>query len=142
MKLKYIIYTLIVLGLAYLIYHRISANKATEEGGGGKGAGQKGGTMIVDGVVVKPQSFENALEVTGSLEANEAVSLHTEVPGLVKGIYFKEGSQVKKGQLLVKITNDTDFLCIGRPYGKISALLLVYTGNMRSELFVQPKMLA
>lgn len=107
MKLKYIIYTLIVLGLAYLIYYRISANKKANESDLGKGGGQKGGAILVDGVVVKTQSFENALEITGSLEANEAVSLHGEVSGLVKGIYFKEGSNVKKGQLLVKI-NDLD----------------------------------
>jgi membrane fusion protein (multidrug efflux system) len=108
MKLKYIIYTLIVLGLAYLIYYRISTNKkALEGGGGGKGAGNKSGPMLVDGIVVKTQSFENALEITGSLEANEAVSLHGEVSGLVKGIYFKEGGNVRKGQLLVKI-NDLD----------------------------------
>jgi membrane fusion protein (multidrug efflux system) len=110
MKLRYIVYILIALGLGYFVYYRITANKKLENtggGGGGKGAGKKDGAMLVDGVVVKTQSFENALEVTGSLEANEAVSLHGEVSGLVKGIYFKEGSHVKKGQLLVKI-NDLD----------------------------------
>jgi len=112
MKLRYIVYILIALGLGYFVYYRINANKKLENtgggGGGGKGGGKPGGGGLqVDGVVVKTQSFENALEVTGSLEANEAVSLHGEVSGLVKGIYFKEGSHVKKGQLLVKI-NDLD----------------------------------
>lgn len=108
MKLKYIIYPIIVLGIAYLIYHRISANKKTEEGGSSSGAkGGKTQSFAVKGVVVKATSFSNNLEVTGTIEANEAVSLQSEVAGLVTGIYFQEGSNVKKGSLLVKI-NDRD----------------------------------
>lgn len=107
MKLKHIFFALIALGFAYLIYYRISENKKVEGGGSGKGATSKGGGMLVDGIVVRTQSFENTLEVTGSLEANESVALQAEVSGLVKGIYFKEGSNVSKGQLLVKI-NDLD----------------------------------
>jgi membrane fusion protein (multidrug efflux system) len=110
MKLKYIIYTLIILGLAYLIYYRISANKKIENTGG-NGGGAKGGgaqqSLMVDGIVVKPASFANNLEVTGTLEANESVALQSEVPGLVTGIFFKEGSNVRKGTVLVKI-NDRD----------------------------------
>jgi membrane fusion protein (multidrug efflux system) len=121
MKLKYIIYPLLVLGIAYLIYYRISANKKLAAsgnaggpgggsgGGGGKGKG-KGGpgqSLGVNGVLVKMSSFDNQLEVTGAVEANESVSLQSEVSGLVTGIYFKEGTNVNKGQLLVKI-NDRD----------------------------------
>jgi len=109
MKLKYIIYTLIILGIAYLIYYRISANKKIENAGGAAG-GPKGGnaqSLMVDGIVVKPASFANNLEVTGTIEANESVALQSEVPGLVTGIFFQEGSTVKKGTVLVKI-NDRD----------------------------------
>jgi len=110
MKLKYIIYTLIFLGIAYLIYYRISANKKIENAGGGGNGGAKGGkaqSLMVDGIVVKPASFANNLEVTGTIEANESVALQSEVPGLVTGIFFKEGSNVRKGTVLVKI-NDRD----------------------------------
>lgn len=111
MKLKYIVYTLIVLGFLYLIYYRISANKAIENSGGGKGGGKgaKGGApaMNVNGVVVVTSSFDNDLEITGAIEANEAVTLKSEVSGLVTGIHFKEGTNVSKGALLVKI-NDRD----------------------------------
>jgi len=108
MKLKYIFYVLISLGIAYLVYYRISANKKIENAG--NGGGPKGGTaqsMTVDGIVVKPASFSNNLEVTGTIEANESVALQSEVPGLVTGIFFKEGSTVSKGTVLVKI-NDRD----------------------------------
>lgn len=110
MKLKYVIYTLIFLGIAYLIYYRISANKKAEGGGGGADRGAKGGkeqSFAVDGIIVKPASFINKLEVTGTIEANESVALQSEVSGLVTGIYFKEGTNVAKGSLLIKI-NDRD----------------------------------
>lgn len=108
MKLKYIIYTILFVGIAYLIYYRISANKKIENSGaerGAKGAGGKG--LTVDGIVVQPASFIDKLEVTGTLEANESIALQSEVSGLVTGIYFKEGATVTKGSLLVKI-NDRD----------------------------------
>ena len=111
MKLKYIVYALIVLGFLYFIYYRISANKAIENSGGGKGGGKgaKGGApaMNVNGVVVISSAFNNDLEITGAIEANEAVTLKSEVSGLVTGINFKEGTNVSKGTLLVKI-NDRD----------------------------------
>lgn len=109
MKLKYIIYTVLVLGIAYLIYYRISANKKIAEEGSGmsKGKGGPGKGLQVNGVVVKTSDFNNDLEITGSIEANESVELHSEVSGLVTAINFKEGSNVTKGSLLVKI-NDRD----------------------------------
>ena len=59
----------------------------------------------VNGIVVKAESFANNLSVSGSVEANEQVQLRSEIPGLITGIYFKEGSFVKRGQLLVKIND-------------------------------------
>ncbi|HKG07582.1 MAG TPA: efflux RND transporter periplasmic adaptor subunit [Pedobacter sp.] len=119
MKLRYIIYAIIILGIAYLVYYRISANKKIEEQGngiggraanakdskGGKGAGQGG--LNVEGIVIRTADFASDLEITGTLEANESVELHSEVSGLVTRINFTEGSNVSKGSLLIKI-NDRD----------------------------------
>lgn len=115
MKKRYIFYILLALGLAYLIYYRISENKKIGgEGpkGGGKGAKGGGGgsstpPLAVDGIVVAASSFSNNLEITGSIEANESVVLRSELSGLVTAINFKEGSNVSKGTVLVKI-NDKD----------------------------------
>ena len=107
MKIRYIIYALIAVALAYFVYYRITANKAISESGKGGGRGGSGASMVVNGIVVKPDAFENELEVTGSVEANESVTLQSEISGLITGIYFTEGSNVKKGTLLVKI-NDRD----------------------------------
>ncbi len=111
MKLKYIIYAVIVLGIAYLIFYRITANKKLVEdggtGGGAKGKGTAPRGLQVEGIVVKAGDFDNNLEVTGTIDANESVALRSEVSGLVTSINFKEGSNVTKGTLLVKI-NDRD----------------------------------
>jgi membrane fusion protein (multidrug efflux system) len=105
MKIKYIVYAVLIIGLGLLIAYRISENKS-QAGGTGKGVAGKGGAMPamhVNGVVVKPQNFANTLSVSGSIEANEQVEIRSEVSGVVREIYFEEGSAVKKGQLLLKI---------------------------------------
>ncbi|MGY4385319.1 membrane fusion protein (multidrug efflux system) [Pedobacter sp. UYP24] len=109
MKIRYIIYVLLALGLAYLIYYRITSNrKIAGEGKSQSGAkGDPGKGLQVEGIVVQAADFTNNLELTGTIEANEAVSLRSEVSGLVTSINFKEGSSVLKGSLLIKI-NDRD----------------------------------
>ncbi len=118
MKKRYIFYILLALGLAYLVYYRISENKKIggegPKGGGKSEKGAKGGKggpstppLSVDGIVVSGSTFSNNLEITGSIEANESVVLRSEVSGLVTAINFKEGSNVSKGSVLVKI-NDSD----------------------------------
>lgn len=59
--------------------------------------------MRVSGVVATPQEFSNSLSVTGSIEPNEQIEVRGQVSGLVRGIYFQEGGNVRKGQVLVKI---------------------------------------
>jgi len=115
MKKRYIFYILLFFGLIYLIYYRVSENKKIGgEGpkGGGKSAKDGKGSketppLAVDGIIVTAHSFANNLEITGSIEANESVVLRSEVSGLVTAINFKEGSNVNKGAVLVKI-NDND----------------------------------
>ncbi|MGY3053869.1 membrane fusion protein (multidrug efflux system) [Pedobacter sp. UYEF25] len=107
MKKRYIFYTLLVIGLAYLIYYRVSENKKISSGVKGKQEHVKSSALAIEGVLVKPIDFNNKIEVSGSVDANEAVTLHSEVSGLVTQINFKEGGYVKKGALLVKI-NDRD----------------------------------
>lgn len=112
MKKRYIFYLVLALGLAYLVYYRITENKKIEGGGPGAGPGKggkgKGGAPLnVDGIIAATSDFSSNIDITGSIEANEAVTLRSEVAGLVTGIYFKEGSNVSKGAALVKI-NDRD----------------------------------
>lgn len=107
MKIKYIVYTLIIVGVGALVYYRISENSAkkNEQGGGGKDG--KKPPMSVNGVVVTPQEFSNTLSLSGSIEANEQVEIRSEVSGIAEKIFFTEGAKVSQGQVLVKI-NDVE----------------------------------
>lgn len=135
MKLKYVIYTLIVVGIAYLIYYRISANKKVEGMGGPGGAkGASGKALQVEGVVVAASAFTNNLELSGTLEANESVTLRSEVAGLVTSINFKEGSTVNKGALLVKI-NDRDIQA--QLQDALTKQQLAVTTENRSKLLLE-----
>jgi len=103
MKLKNIIYTLLILGSVAFIIYRIVENKSG--GSGSKGKDDKNKSMTVNGIVLKSQTFDNTLSLSGSIEANEQVDIRSEVSGIVEGIYFKEGSNVSKGQLLFKVND-------------------------------------
>ena len=105
MKVKYIVYALIVLGLGALIFYRITDNKESEEKNS-KGSGAKS-ALKVSGIVLKPQVFLDNLSLSGSIEANEQVDIRSEVSGIVERINFEEGTMVSKGQVLFKV-NDVE----------------------------------
>jgi membrane fusion protein (multidrug efflux system) len=68
-----------------------------------KGAAGRPKNITADAYVVKPQSFSNTYTASGSLLANEEVEIHPEMPGRVTSISFREGSVVRKGQLLIQL---------------------------------------
>lgn len=104
MKFKYIVYTLIVLVVGFLVYRRISASTGGNSAGN-SGAGQA--PLVVNAYVVKPGSISDKILITGSIEANEEVAIRPETSGIITEIQFQEGKQVSKGALLLKI-NDSE----------------------------------
>lgn len=105
MKTKYISYSLLALGLSAFIIYRIVENKS--DSAANKDKSGKSKTMTVTGIVVKTETFDNILYLSGSIEANEQVEIRSEISGIVEGIYFQEGSNVSKGQVLFKV-NDSE----------------------------------
>jgi membrane fusion protein (multidrug efflux system) len=103
MKIKYIAYSLLIVGIGGFIAYRITENKS--ENGDAKDKGGKNKPMSVSGIVVKPQSFDNNLSLSGSIEANEQVEIRSEVSGIIENIFFQEGSNVTKGQILFKVND-------------------------------------
>lgn len=101
MKLKFVLYALIILGLGALIYYPVVKNK--EISNNGKPQGMSNQSIGVNGIVLQPQEFSNTISVSGSIGANEQVQIRSQVTGLITHIFFNEGSTVKKGQALVKI---------------------------------------
>ncbi|HEX7070738.1 MAG TPA: efflux RND transporter periplasmic adaptor subunit, partial [Rhodothermales bacterium] len=63
-------------------------------------------TLAIDGYVVHTGTLEDRIYTTGSIRANESVDLVSEASGKVTGIFFEEGSAVRKGQLLLKINDE------------------------------------
>ena len=89
--------------LAVIIIPRFRSTKNAES----EAASTRGALIPVSVKIVHPETFDNKLEVAGSVISNEAVELHTEVSGKIVSINFTEGSVVKKGELLVKV-NDAE----------------------------------
>jgi membrane fusion protein (multidrug efflux system) len=103
MKIKYLVYTLLIVGIAGFIAYRISTNISKNNDSKDKNGKDK--TMNVIGIVAKQQSFDNNLSLSGSIEANEQVEIRSEVSGIVESIFFNEGSNVTKGQVLFKVND-------------------------------------
>lgn len=64
------------------------------------------GPTPVTATVVNPTGLENKITITGSILPNEALELKSEIAGNITGIHFKEGQDLKKGQLLVSLNDD------------------------------------
>lgn len=103
MKIKTISITLISLTLLGLIGYRITKNSA--EAGKNDKKGDKKPPLSVSAIVVSSEDFSNAISLSGSIEANENVEIRSEVSGMVEKIMFAEGTQVSKGQVLVKVND-------------------------------------
>lgn len=81
---------------------------------GGKNGGAANGNpspqgspvLPVEALVVTPGKLDSKLVVTGSILANESLELKSEISGKITRITFKEGSKVKKGDVLVQINDE------------------------------------
>ena len=103
MKIKHLVYTSLAVGIIGFIGYRINSNSS--KGGDSKSPKGKSKSITVNGIVVKYETFDNNLSLSGSIEANEQVEIRSEVSGIVEGIYFQEGSFVNKGQVLFKVND-------------------------------------
>ena len=63
-------------------------------------------TLNVSAVVLSVKPLEYKLYSSGTVMANEEVQLRNEVQGRIIAINFKEGTKVKKGDLLIKLFDD------------------------------------
>jgi membrane fusion protein, multidrug efflux system len=71
---------------------------------------QKNATPIVtvSAMAVHYQTWQPTLLTYGSLRAIKGVNVTTELAGLVRKIYFRPGSEVKAGTVLVQLNADSD----------------------------------
>ncbi len=93
--------------LSYLLLSSLLiACKGKDEGkeGGGKPAGNNANAPVnAEGFLIHPNILSQDIEAAGSLMPFEKTEVRSEIAGRVTGIYFREGNNVSKGQLLVKL---------------------------------------
>lgn len=104
LKRSHIIIAAVIVLLLILILPKL---KSSDETSGGDAAMNGGNSLSVDAYIAKPKKLQNFVNTSGTILANEEVELRSEVPGKITELLFKEGSKVKKGDLLVKI-NDSE----------------------------------
>ena len=59
--------------------------------------------LRVDAYIIKPESFQENLEVPGTIVANETTEIHPEVSGRIVSLNIVEGRHVGKGAVLAKL---------------------------------------
>ena len=95
--------------------------------GGGRGGGQ---AQPVEVTNLTRRDLAEMVTVVGSLAPNEFAVIRPESTGLVRGIYFEEGQQVKQGDLLMKI-DDAE---LRAQYAQVEARFKLAEANVaRSE---------
>lgn len=97
---------IVVVILALLIISKFIFFPKKEDKKSGAKQGEKP-AIAVNYFVVKPEQFSNDVFATGKIGAFNQVDLMPEISGKVTNIYFTEGQNVNKGDVLIKI-NDAD----------------------------------
>ncbi|NIG52824.1 efflux RND transporter periplasmic adaptor subunit [Chitinophaga sp. Cy-1792] len=62
--------------------------------------------VVIDAWIVKSSAIDQYIDASGTLQSNEEVEVKPEINGRITHLYFKEGTNVKKGDLLVKIYDE------------------------------------
>jgi membrane fusion protein (multidrug efflux system) len=103
-KLKSILWTLIIIIIIGLIaLPKIKDYRAKKDNKAMSGARQ---AVAVKIKVINPGLLKEIIKSSGTVIPDEEVDLSFETSGKIDVIYFKEGSYVKKGELLAKLIDD------------------------------------
>lgn len=107
MKKRILTIAAVVLVVALLALPKLNLLKnAKPAAGGAPGGPGGGGKLAVEAMLIRTEKLDNKLVLTGSVLPNESLELRSEISGKVESITFREGSAVKKGDLLVQLEDD------------------------------------
>ncbi len=97
--------SLAVIALTGALFASGCAKESGDRPATGSGAGRANANRAqpVEVVTLAKRDMVETLNLVGSIAANESAEMRTEIGGIVRGIYFDEGQQVKAGDLLLKI---------------------------------------
>jgi membrane fusion protein, multidrug efflux system len=105
--LKIIIFSLIgIVILGLIIIPKIISKNEKSSDSQKQNPGQQNQPISVDAYILKSQTLDNDIKAIGTIRANEEVEIRSEVSRKIKGIFFKEGSSVSRGQTLFKLDSD------------------------------------
>lgn len=108
MKKTFITVAVVAVVIILLALPKLKVFKGEEAAvpGAGPGGGARGGKLSVNALIIKAAPLDNKLNVTGSVLPNESLELKSEVSGKIVSIFFREGKQVKKGEMLIQMNAD------------------------------------
>lgn len=104
-KSKKIVQLLIIAGvIIFLIVYKIGwLDKSFKQE---NGVARRNSKLPVSAFVAEITTMDNTIKSAGTLVAEEEVTITTEVSGIVSSTHFKDGMNVEKGDLLIKINDD------------------------------------
>lgn len=97
--------------------------------------GTSGNTVNVGTEIVRPETYNHFVEVTGKVRADENTMVSPEGAGKITRIVVKEGDRVSKGQVLAHLNNDAIDSQIAQ--AKASLQLATTTFERRKKLWDQ-----
>ncbi|MEI2739595.1 MAG: efflux RND transporter periplasmic adaptor subunit [Chitinophagaceae bacterium] len=98
MRITRLVFLISILSLA-----ACGGNKKKDASQQAKGGAAKQPPMRVDGYIVKPQPFQENIEVPGNIVPNDMAEIHPEVSGRIVQLNVAEGKYVGKGTVLAKL---------------------------------------
>ncbi|MET6999723.1 efflux RND transporter periplasmic adaptor subunit [Chitinophaga defluvii] len=105
---KKTLWTLVILAVAaiviFLVYKKVAGGKKAQAPAPQSAPGPK--SVLADAFIVKSAPLDEVIEASGTLQSNEEVEVKAEISGRITHLYFKEGTNVAKGTLLVKIYDE------------------------------------
>lgn len=105
---KKTLWTLVILAVAaiviFLVYKQVAGGKKAQAPAPQSAPGPK--SVLADAYIVKSAPLDEIIEASGTLQSNEEVEVKAEISGRITHLYFKEGTSVAKGTLLVKIYDE------------------------------------
>lgn len=101
--IRIVLLFLVLIAAGYFTYRLLAKSDKPAPAGPAAGGRPAGRTILADAYVVKPVTLDESIEASGTLQSNEEVELKPEITGRITNIYFKEGVNVAKGTLLIKL---------------------------------------
>ena len=104
-KLKWTIIAAFAVAVGVFGYYQLTPHENEELAGTNIMPQNNKKTLSVNAKIITPHLLTDEIPVVGSLVPDEEVQLSFETSGMITGIFFEEGSFVKKGTLLAKIND-------------------------------------